>query len=220
MTSDHSGEGRPARETWRDWVPDAGDPALLTRAEVLARLERYGLNVSERTLRYWESQGVLPAPTVEKEGKPGYYPWWFIDLVFHVRGWRDDGLPLSDIKPRARYSASRLARPWWYNDAAAFPVKLTDFMREHVFHNHIGMAPRDPAGDLARVLTLLPLATFANTAHRLAGSYGRDVGQPITRVALQIETADGNRITVPIPAPPPTQEEGETLSGSGHPDSE
>ncbi len=81
------GEEQATRETWRDWLPpmwdayNLGDPPLITRAELIDALQAENLNVSERTLRYWEQTGLLPRPTRGEQsghgrGGPSLYPYW------------------------------------------------------------------------------------------------------------------------------------------------
>ncbi len=75
------------RQTWRDWMPpmwdayNLGDPPLITRAELIDALRAENLDVSERTLRFWEQTGLLPRPTRGEQsghgrGGPTLYPYW------------------------------------------------------------------------------------------------------------------------------------------------
>ncbi len=91
---------KPTAETWRAWcapgapgTPGKADPELLTRDDLLATVERWGVKrVQESTLRYWEGIGLLPRATIE--GPPGkqraLYPWWVADLAALVRYYQDD----------------------------------------------------------------------------------------------------------------------------------
>jgi len=56
------------RETWRDWLPpDAPPPThLLTREEVVARLQEAGIKASVDDLRFWEQEGILPHPVRQR----------------------------------------------------------------------------------------------------------------------------------------------------------
>jgi len=85
--------------TWRDWLPSAWtvhqvpDPPLITRVELADSLRAENLNVSERTIRYWEQTGLLPHPTRGEQaghgqGGPGLYPYWMptvIRQLVHLR---------------------------------------------------------------------------------------------------------------------------------------
>src|SRR4051812_529584 len=81
-------------KTWRHYVaPWMGEPRLITRAEVLERVAQFGGEVSERTLRFWETAGVLPRP--ERRSHQGVvqavYPEWFPTLVAAAYGARQRG---------------------------------------------------------------------------------------------------------------------------------
>ncbi len=107
--------GRPRREDWRAWqAEDAPEPPLWTRAEVLAAAERLGVAppVDERTLRYWEGQGVVPRG--ERRGPAGheqvFYPWWTVDLLAIVRRYQRARYKLAQLPPLMRLEARRLSR--------------------------------------------------------------------------------------------------------------
>lgn len=54
-------EAQTKRETWVALLPDGADePDLVTRGQLLDRLGELELDISERTLMYWESIGILP----------------------------------------------------------------------------------------------------------------------------------------------------------------
>ena len=208
---------RPKRETWREWVPSAGDPILLTRAEVLTKLERLGLNVPERTLRYWEANGILPTPTIEKPGLPGYYPWWIIDLIWLLRRLQVDGLPLGEIRDQLRYRAAYLSTPFYqrlyggkgWGDAP----EIMEFVKQVIVDEHdpgesglpapgedLGAGINQNAPDIAALL------------HTVAHVYGRRVGQPIVRVGIYVEMAEGKSIVIDL-ADPLTPEVRKKVSG-------
>ncbi len=102
-------------QDWRDWQPaGAPDPPLLTRAEVLALLERWATRppVDERTLRYWEARGLVPRPTrtVHAGAYRTRYPSWVADLCATIRLWQRVGNTLAEIAGRVRAEAARLAQ--------------------------------------------------------------------------------------------------------------
>ncbi len=129
---------KPKRETWRDWQPaDAPAPPLLTRAEVLALLERWGTTppVDERILRYWEARGLVPRPTrtYHAGATRTRYPSWVADLCASIRLWQRVGRTLADIAGRVRAEAARLARnprPHPFPAAPAQPNPFADFLRQ------------------------------------------------------------------------------------------
>ncbi len=119
---DDRAKGKGNLKTWRECAargaPGAPgstiEPELLTRYELLATVERWGVTppVNERTLRYWEDVGVLPRATIE--GEPGrqraLYPWWVADLIAQVRQFQDRGLDLPQLRERMPTEALRLSR--------------------------------------------------------------------------------------------------------------
>jgi len=46
---------------------------LISRAELAAKAQAAGLNITVRTLRYWASVGLIPKPIYREHGK-AYYP--------------------------------------------------------------------------------------------------------------------------------------------------
>lgn len=93
--------------TWRDFIPDyLPPPRLITRAELLSNLAASGRGVTERTLRFWEAEGVLPRPARQShEGVvQAVYPDFYPFVVMKVYGHRQENLPLAVIAadiPRA-----------------------------------------------------------------------------------------------------------------------
>jgi hypothetical protein len=82
----------PRKQTWEEWIPDGypppADDDLRTREEIMGALhamaERgFGEDVSERTIRHWESLGILPSPVRRrfKGATRAVYPSWFFELA-------------------------------------------------------------------------------------------------------------------------------------------
>lgn len=121
--------GTAQRETWRDWCaaygfgrPRPADPRLITREELLATLEQWGVEttrrrpIEEHTLRHWAKEGLIPNATVE--GEEGYqralYPWWVADLIRQLRHYQDGGMGVERLRTWIRGDAHRLSRmPDW-----------------------------------------------------------------------------------------------------------
>ena len=191
------------RETWREWVPDAADQVLITRAELLAKAERLGLKLDYSTLRYWEAEGVVPSPVRTKNGLPGQYAWWIIDLVYQVRRMQDDGLALDSIRDRVRYHATFLARHLAYSATFGGPIPQVfyDSAKKFILDDHRPMDLVEPQErlvlQLLRAAPQLPAAVYA-----VAELYGKRVAKEIARVSLLVETSDGTAIAIPIPYPP------------------
>ena len=107
-------EGGDQRETWRDWQDKrAPEPPLLTRTEVLALLERWNIEpkVEERTLRYWEKEGLIPRPT--REHRSGvtrtWYPSWVPDLIAVLRRRQRYKVKLATLRDELRAVARQLS---------------------------------------------------------------------------------------------------------------
>ncbi len=112
MTSDHSGGGRPARETWEQWqAPNASAPELLTRDELLKVLNEFGFDVSTSDLRFWEYRGVLPPPVRRKHAGAvrAVYPHWYPALVYLLRTMQNFGWKLEELAPLMRQQAERVS---------------------------------------------------------------------------------------------------------------
>lgn len=55
---------------------------LITRAELARRAQAEGLDVTERTIRYWAGQNLLPRPVrLRGQGTRAFYPVDLLDLV-------------------------------------------------------------------------------------------------------------------------------------------
>lgn len=87
--------------TWRDYLPPfVSSPKLITRAELLADAPRWGaVDVSERTLRFWETAGALPrAVRQSHQGVvQAVYPVGYAIVVAAVYFRRKQGVPLPAI---------------------------------------------------------------------------------------------------------------------------
>lgn len=128
------GKMPPQRETWKQWLPpDVGMPEVISRAELLLELAERGIEFSERTLRYWELQGVLPR--AERRAYEGLaravYPAWMAEVIAGVAPHRAL-LPLPRIGALARlifidYAHQReeeRARPVPYSEGPELPMEL------------------------------------------------------------------------------------------------
>lgn len=177
----------PAGGTWRDWLsPGKADPELVTRDELLATVERWGVAppVTERTLRYWEDEGVLPRAT--RDGPPGreraVYPWWVADLIAQVRQYQDRGADIKQLPMRMRMAAYWLSKVPSPRDMPERP----------------GLSPARPptlTPELGDLLSGL-LSDFA-TLHYLHD------GAVFDRVELRFHAATGETCTYTLPLDPP-----------------
>jgi len=109
-------------ETWRDWLPaDWPEPAVITRAELLAQLAARGAPVDERLLRYWEQQGASPRPVRRShQGQvQALYPAWMADVVIALHAWRATRR-LRSIIPLARLLFVDIARSYHQPESATW----------------------------------------------------------------------------------------------------
>ncbi len=97
-----------SKESWRDWASanDLPYEPAVTRGELLARLARMGLDVSEPALRAWERDGLLPQPLKRwHEGATrAIYPMWAFNSLLLFRILKREGHPLQDVAQRVRAS--------------------------------------------------------------------------------------------------------------------
>lgn len=93
-----------AKATWRDWAgPETLEPdpsELLTRDELVTRLQGEGLKVTSHNLLSWQSRGFLPYPTKQRIGRASYayYAPWVVDLVRELRRLQGEGKSLTEIR--------------------------------------------------------------------------------------------------------------------------
>ena len=114
---------RATRDDWRQWLPEGvPEPSTITRAELLVEVQRWGVAVSERELRYWESLGALPHPVRKFQNGATHatYPLWYDEIVTEAVVLRGQGLDWSAIGQRLRGTfadiASRAIHARWKPD--------------------------------------------------------------------------------------------------------
>lgn len=192
-----------AKETWEQWkAPDAPDPPLLTRTELLAAVERLGLEADERDLRYWESIGVLPGPVRRHHhgATRALYPVWMVDLIFAVRYMQQRGYSLKQLPERmktyARLHASVLGLFGGNPDVGpdhpfrAAPPVMYPFSRPH--------------------FTSERRARLWSALDWLIQRYRRQEGREIVRIDVVLIDDQGRQIPYrvgrPLPSPIPKSE--------------
>ena len=173
-------------ETWRDWLPpNEPEPPLLTRAQVLARLESWRLDVTERDLRFWEAKGVLPRPVRRSHGGAvrAVYPDWYPPLVREVRRLQRFGFSLDRIRRKTRAFARYTMD---INDDPGNP--LDDEILEH----RIGIVIEGPED------VRLPDAAVEGL-RQLARWHERITGVPTDQVIAFVVDAEGNQTRYGLP---------------------
>jgi len=113
---------RRQEETWERWQASAAPPAgeLWTREEILDAIERLGIRrpngrlVTERTIRFWQSKGVIPYGKKEKRGYIyRLYPGWFVDMLYQVCCYEAAGIRIEELPERMRVEAFALSLLVW-----------------------------------------------------------------------------------------------------------
>ncbi len=205
-------DGEDRRETWREWVqwsPHAPDPPLLTRDEVLATVERLGVQppVDARTLRYWEREGLLPRPTLAHHAGATRtrYPWWVADLILQIRRYQHRGFSNAQLRGRVRAEAHRLALDPWPRPSQRpaspgdqpDPVAILDAELADLTD-----PPRPPTGPPfeAPVLPETVARQLAALLAALRAPIHRRYGVAATHVEVRFVAADGDALTFHIPA--------------------
>ncbi len=96
--------------TWRDWIPDLAEPAVMTRDELLETLRGRGIDIAPSTLEFYRYTGILPRPIRRRyEGVTvAVYPEWFVLAIEHIKRQQEAGKTLDAIKPHM----PALARSW------------------------------------------------------------------------------------------------------------
>jgi len=98
--------GVTSKASWRDWLPEGEDgptdDELITRAELLAQLRDADVDLAERTLQTWESQGIMPGPVRRwHDGATrAMYAPWVVSLgryADHMKNYGDDPELLSKM---------------------------------------------------------------------------------------------------------------------------
>jgi len=141
------------RATWRDWMePETPEPPLselLTRAEFVERLQAEGVDVTARTLGYWEGLSIIPRAVRRwRDGRTqALYPEWMLRMVRVVRALQDAGEPLSEIRDRLR-SVAWLAP---IEDAAGPPIPGRDVAERFAAYSRAAENIRDDLMELARL---------------------------------------------------------------------
>jgi hypothetical protein len=81
-------EPQAPKQTWLQWLPAGekppSDDELIDRDELLRRVKQEDeQDISPRTLRFWESMGIIPGPVRKRHSGAtrALYPWWCVNLV-------------------------------------------------------------------------------------------------------------------------------------------
>ncbi len=226
MSEGAEGHQQRKREKWPEWLPtDAPEPApLITRDELLATLERLRLpDISERTLRFWEAAGVLPAPIQRRHrgATRALYPWWMADLVWQLKRYQDEGFTLEELPGRMRAEArflaqrvapfARAARHLRDLDRDAHTtstaVALAQYLRRDFIDEYLAnlpLTPIEPGGPPFAAFPLPPLieARMSGNLSAVATALEEHHGFAATGAAIVLTDQHGKAISIPIPLHP------------------
>src|SRR4051794_28007971 len=155
-------------KTWRDYLPPlVSSPPLITRAELLAQVPQWSADVSERTLRFWETEGVLPRAVRQKHQGvvQAVYPSWFVLVVAAVYHHRQHGWSLPAI-------------------AAKMPSIVQSFaFMQWAFENNVIPLDNSTPGGAPLIPPLEGVARAGSTPAR-----------PVTRITISLADKDGETI--------------------------
>ncbi len=146
-------QGTEAKATWSysdliaDNEPDTPEGLigyeLINREELLEQLRLAGNEVSERTLRSWESAGILPRP-IHRWQEPRsrssartVYPWWATFAVSMARFLRGRGYDERETRRELERAVPELVAGYY---KGARDVALSYHLRE-VFKDSLGGMP-------------------------------------------------------------------------------
>ena len=171
-------EQHSTNDDWKQWqaefVPEPQE--LWTRAEILEAADRLGVRrpdghpVDDRTLRFWEENGIIPRGTEGKIAGRNYtyrlYPWWVVDLLHQVCRYQAAHVKLEDLPARMRIEArylsigvlwSRPKDPQAYagNSLGSFALRMLREPTLPPFERQVAVGSGDAGRDLRAALRAL-----------------------------------------------------------------
>lgn len=181
------------RETWEAWqAPLAPEPHLLTRAEMLALVERVvPKKTDENDLRYWEKIGVLPHPVRKwhNGATRALYPSWMVTLIFQLRLYQEIGYRLEELPSRLRVAAQRLS---FLPPEQRLPGTGLPLPEEWA-------AGMPIEGDNVIITDLALYDTIRVALITVAIGMRTRLGIPIVRANIVLIDAEGREYPIPIP---------------------
>lgn len=214
---------KPARQTWREWVSGANSdpeyPPLLTRREVLATAEQLGVTppVDERTLRYWEAEGIVPRPTLDytSRGERAKYPWWMPDLLWHVRRYQHMGMSTQQLRARIPAEARLLSYKSFIDkpfprphpqDPPSYETVVERAMREIFPKLGLHFAPKSRVevrekggGPITMEFPTQLLGVLDQVLQELTEAASYSSGLAVAEINVEFVTVDGERLSLPRP---------------------
>jgi DNA-binding transcriptional MerR regulator len=179
-----------AKETWRDWFPDAPEPdRLFTRDEVLEFAARDGTKVTTSNIRYWEALGIIPRPIRRWHGDAVHavYPIWVANLLRQVRTFQREGYNLRQIKHHIR-TLARLRYAYAQQDPEA-----DDRHARLAAAELSGRPGPEPESMIPELITAI---------EHQANLDASSTGVPTDRVEVHVIRVDGTATRYPLPIAP------------------
>jgi len=138
------------RETWQDppWTHPDESPQfnVLTRNQLIERVQENGFEVSTRDLIFWESEGILPRAVKQRHqgATRAVYPHWMTYYVVTLRELQRAGRSLEAI-------AEELRRPFHRALSRAYGHGFDPAAGDAVFHSgRLGVAVLAEMRELSR----------------------------------------------------------------------
>ncbi len=80
-----------------DYMELQGTNDMVTKTELLEEVRTHGRSISDRTLTYYTSQGLIPG-AVRVGSRAGAYPRVVVELLCWIVGARDRGLSVDALR--------------------------------------------------------------------------------------------------------------------------
>lgn len=169
----------------------------LTQEDLLHHLEHIGLDVPERTLRFWVTKGVLEAPLKKPykhaDGRKKYFPIRVVSEISEIIKLRQEGWKLTQIKHRLR-SPARVNQTEQPNTEQLAKLLLEDYLNNGEFRDRLktldGSDPSTPPWRKMRNFLVARLTHFVGRKQAvravtsfMVGLSGREVKKLLRRGA-------------------------------------
>ncbi len=76
---------------------ESGEPELVTKSELIAKVRAAGYSVSDRQLTFYVTEGILPR-SIRVGSRAGAYPSVVVELLTWILRARDSGVPIETLK--------------------------------------------------------------------------------------------------------------------------
>lgn len=187
----------------------------LTQEDLLNHLEHIGLDVPERTLRFWVTKGVLEAPLKKPykhaDGRKKYFPTRVVSEISEIIKLQQEGWKLTQIKLRLR-SPAKVNQTEQPNTEQMAKLLLEDYLNNGEFRDKLktldASDPSTPPWRKMRNFLVARLTHFVGRKQAvravtsfMVGLSGREVKKLLRRGAGK--TADTVEHTATQPSPEP-----------------